>query len=557
MKKISQFLLLLFISVINYAQNTETVNNITKYWNYRNRLTQNFIAIGGKSGESMPFGTRNERGNPHLSLGEAPIMLGQYIGVLATEYKLLKQNNQNTEQTLKELYYALYAFNRLDLVAETVNGYNKKPKLDGYYVREDIPNDFVSSHPELNKNSIESYQFIYGSGKPFTVKCTTHKGNSCCDVTVSRDCKVNENPKGYAKKYNHVPMSMDQSLGILIGVSLVNKLVDGTVNYQNLAFQDKETSIKKEAQNIAKRILTYAQKHHWTPKEPDGDYIGDCDFRTNAKPNFFKNNVTMLVFGRFFSKIGKNIFGEKLAFTPFIGFLNGVGSIQADNFKGDFWNRRMYIEMMTLSNKNNHLWLSAARKVKNASEKYDWQPLYYNMGIILHDWKKDSKIKKQSLEMLSSAPYNGPYYHKINDFAKNGWATKNRFSASLGEQYNGSRFPEINGNYSGLDYMLLHNMYLLNSNNTSDFKNFTVDKSSKITIKNIKLKPKKCVQQKLQSCKERKKYYIFLDGFIRKRCKKTDDCTKISATYFHKKFGEFNGPNMQCKKAVFKKECAE
>lgn len=556
-KKTTTLISIIFIGFFSFSQNSEIENNIIKYWNYRNRLTHNFISVGSKAGQSLPFGTRNERENPHLSQGEGPIMLGQYIGVLATEYKLLKQNNQDTQQTLKELYYALYAFNRLDLIAETVNGYHKKPKLDGFYVREDFPDGFVKDNPSLNKNTINSNTFIYGSGQTFKVKCTNHKGKSCCDVSISKDCKVRENPKGYAKKYNHVPMSMDQSLGVLIGVALVNNLVDENINYKNTAFQDQETSIKKEAQHIAKRILTYAQKQHWTPKEPDGDYIGDCDFRTSAKPNFFKNNVTMLVFSRFFSNIGKNIFGEKLGFTPFIGFLDGVGSIQADNFKGDFWDRRMYIEMMTLSNKNNHLWLSAARKVKTASKKYDWQPFYYNMGIILHHWKKDIKIEKQSLEMLSSAPFNGPFYHKINDFAKNGWATKNRFSATLGEQYNGSRFPEINGNYSGLDYMLLHNMYLINTANSSKYGKLKTHKSEKITVKNFKISSKKCVQHKLQSCKERKKYYIFLDGLVRKRCKKTDDCNKISNTYFNNKFGEFNGPNMQCKKTSFKKQCAE
>jgi len=557
MKKTNTLILLLFIGFFSYAQNSDIENNIIKYWNYRDRLVNNFIAIGSESGQSLPFATRNERGQKNLNQGQGPIMLGQYIGVLATEYKLLKQNNQNTAQTLKELYHALYAFNRLDLVAETVNGYNKKPKLDGFFIREDYPDNFVTNNTSLNKNIIIEEGFIYGSGQTFKTACTAHKGEKACDIFVKNDCSVVGKPKGYATKYNHKPMSMDQILGVLVGIALVSELVDEQANYQNKTLQDNEKSLKKEAQNIAKRMLSYAKKYHWTPKEPDRDYIGDCDFRGKETPNYFKNNATMLVFSRFFAHIGKNIFGEKYGFTPFIGFLDGVGSIQADNFKGDFWNRRMYIEMITLSNKNNHVFLSSAKKVKSATKKYDWQPYYYSLGIILHHWKNDTKIQKQSLEMLRSAPYNGPYYHGINDFAKNGWATENRFSATLGEQYNGSRFPEITGNYSGLDYMLLHNMYLLtNPNKVKKFEKLKPNTVNSIKHKNTTLDKKKCVRSKMQSCKKRKKYLIFLKGLRTKNCNKSKDkCEQEAIKYLDKKFNKLISPEMKCSKSVFSKIC--
>ncbi len=557
MKKTNILILFLAIGFLGYSQNSEIENNIIKYWNYRNRLINNFISIGSEAGQSLPFATRNERGQKKLSQGQGPIMLGQYIGVLATEYKLLKQNNSNTEQTLKELYFALYAFNRLDLVAETVNGYNKKPKLDGFFIREDYPDDFVKNNPNLNKNIIIEEGFIYGSGKTFKTNCTTHKGQKTCDVYQKPDCSVAGKPSGYATKYNHKPMSMDQILGVLVGVALVNELVDEQANYQNKKLQDGEKSLKKEAQNIAKRMLSYAKKYNWTPKEPDGDYTGDCDFRSKNKPTWTKNNTTMLVFARFFSHIGKNIFGEKYSYTPLIGFLDGVGSIQADNFKGDFWNRVMYLEMITLSNKNNHLFLSSAKKVKSATKKYDWQPYYYALGIILHHWKNDTEIQKQSLEMLSSAPYDGPFFHGVEDFAKNGWASENRFSASLGEQYNGSRFPEITGNYSGLDYMLLHNMFLLTSSNkTNKFGGLKLKTSKNIQNKNFILNTNKCVQNKMQSCKERKKYLIFLKGLRTNNCKKSKaECEQEAIKYLDKKFNHLVSPNMKCSKSVFRKIC--
>jgi len=351
-------------------------------------------------------------------------------------------------------------------------------------------------------------------------------------------------------------MSMDQILGVLVGVALVNNLVDDNANFKNIKFQDNEKSIKIEAQNIAKRILTYSRKNLWTPKEPDGDYTGDCDFRGKAGPTFFKNNTTIWVFGRFFSHIGNNIFGEKLGYTPLIGFLDGVGSIQADNYQGDFWNRRMYLEMITLSNKNNHLFLSSAKKVKSAGKKYDWQPYYYNLGMILHNWKDDKFIKKQCLEMLSSAPFDGPYFHGLDDFAKNGWATENRFSATYGEQYNGSRFPEITGNYSGLDYMLLHNMYLLTTDKNNNFGKLKTSNIKKITHTNIIINKKKCLKNKVFSCKERKKYLLFLKGLRTKNCKKSkSECDKKAIEYLNKKFKGQLSPNMKCTKTEFINDC--
>ncbi|MEE9348955.1 MAG: hypothetical protein V3U80_02815 [Flavobacteriaceae bacterium] len=554
---IQTILMCWLFSYVGYSQQTDVENNILKYWNYRDRLVKNFIVVGPESGQSLPFGTRSERGKVKLSQGEGPIMLGHYIGVLATEYKLLHQNKEDTSQTLKELYYALYAFNRLDLVAETVNGYNKKPKLDGFFVREDYPSNFVEINPSINENAIDKKSFITGSGKALKVKCTTHKGDKFCGVRNDDNCKTTENPQGYAVKYNHRPMSLDQILGVLLGVSLVNTMVDENAVYLDKQFQDNEISIKKEAQNIAGRMISYAKKYHWTPKEPDGDYIGDCGFN-KSKPNFFKNNVTMLVFSRFFSKIGKNINGKRYSYIPFIDIFDGVGSIQGDNLKGAFYNRRMYIEMMTLSNKDNNLFLSTAKRVKKASLKYNWEPFYYSLGILLHTWKEDVGIKTQTLQLLNAAPFDGPFYHGLNDFSKSGWATKNRFSATLGEQYNGSRFSEITGNYIGLDYMLLHNMYLLAyGKSTLQYGELKNKNATNHILKPYKITQDKCVISKKQSCKERYKYYTFIYKLNLKSCKLTKkECKKMATTNVNRAFGiQFDPKSNQCKTAVFKEAC--
>ena len=82
--------------------------------------------------------------------------LGWYIAVLDTEYKLLNNQGLDTYQTRKELYYALEAFNRLDLNAESYfnlagtsnpNQAISPPisDLNGFFIRDDMTDNFLDS----------------------------------------------------------------------------------------------------------------------------------------------------------------------------------------------------------------------------------------------------------------------------------------------------------------------------------------------------------------------------------------------------------------------------
>jgi len=164
--------------------------NLKKYWFYRYRLINDFMKIGANRGESIPAGLRRIKGNINdpseqdLKWGDSTIKLGQYIGVLATEYKLLKDNGRNTFQTRKELYFALEAFNRLD---ETAESYfrcvtclpNPQPgDLNGYFIKDDVTmddpgigtTDFVEDtldHFNSNSNSRVEVTDVNESGFDF------------------------------------------------------------------------------------------------------------------------------------------------------------------------------------------------------------------------------------------------------------------------------------------------------------------------------------------------------------------------------------------------------
>lgn len=149
-------------------------HNMEKYWWYRYRLVNDFLKIGPNCGESIPAQRRSwvaELDSPGvhkkgvLSFDDATIDLGNYISMLATEYKLLKNNNFNTTRTRMELYYALNAFERIDRNAEAYcnNIFNTYPcnpgntdgwnnKLNGFFIRDDVPGNFSDGANYLHFN---------------------------------------------------------------------------------------------------------------------------------------------------------------------------------------------------------------------------------------------------------------------------------------------------------------------------------------------------------------------------------------------------------------------
>ncbi|MCE9539874.1 MAG: hypothetical protein K8R85_11745, partial [Bacteroidetes bacterium] len=157
------FLLCLFLNMPLIISQTNDLN-LQKYWHYRYRLTHYFMVVGDGNGESLPADIRNLYNGGRLHFGETPVQLGYYLGVLATEYHLLKNNNQNTDRTLTELYYALSAVARLDLASDGVK--------NGYLYRDDVnPNTFLNVNNHLNvlNNNITLTNYIPNSGEVFPI----------------------------------------------------------------------------------------------------------------------------------------------------------------------------------------------------------------------------------------------------------------------------------------------------------------------------------------------------------------------------------------------------
>jgi hypothetical protein len=93
---------------------------LNTYWHYRYRLTHYFEVLGSKCGMSIPADIRNgthaESDNGYIGWYDGGRELGWYLMMLATEYRLLADYGQNTDETVKELYYAIHAAYRLDSI---------------------------------------------------------------------------------------------------------------------------------------------------------------------------------------------------------------------------------------------------------------------------------------------------------------------------------------------------------------------------------------------------------------------------------------------------------
>lgn len=222
---------LLAISV-SYAYSQTQQQNLEKYWRYRDRLRERFIVVSQnveEEGVNIPCGylftdkAKFSDGNYNMS---------HYLSLLSTELYMLKKNGQDYSETLKELYYAMLAMERLDLYSEahwnkykgkiTINAKDKSPELDENLAA--LNNNTPISESEYKPTDINNFNGMH-----------------------LRDDITNAFWKKYKSKFGDKPLiscyasgtlpleeiSQDVMYHNIEGLSLVAKLV-GTENVSNV-----------------------------------------------------------------------------------------------------------------------------------------------------------------------------------------------------------------------------------------------------------------------------------------------------------------------------------
>lgn len=460
LKKRNNLLCFLFLfSVSAFTQTAEF--NLKKYWYLKWRLKNYFMVEGEGYGKTLPMGIRNTYvDNIHWStgsnFGDAPNYLAAYIGVLATEYKLLSDNNQNTSKTVEELYYALKAVIRLDNCEAQYPW--KKPinKLDGACSRGDVYKGFVNdNYNALNKN-LTWFNPQQNPGDPDEIKFGNHY-----DPT-------NQNPDILTDDKESGMMSHDHISSMFVALALVKKFIPAHVNYNSFF-------ILSEAKSIADRFINYMaiQFPLFKLRNPDNDQIktewgGDAYWFSygHAKAaNFITPNIyhllpplSTLTFS-FWQDLGTlSLTGNICSILP--KPCNKAASIWiALNLAcvGNSWGGLMNTPCQT---QGIGCYEQTQFKIWKYSKIYKWQAYYPLLHAVLYDGICLTN-KNTILNDLNSMPCSGHWNNGDEPKPSSNWRSSLKYHSTDEEAIKGNIPGDFQGKYTGLEYMLLFNLYCI------------------------------------------------------------------------------------------------
>ncbi len=425
MKKYIIFIFTL-LSTSLLAQNEAM--NLSKYWQYRARLVDDFMVVGEGQGKSIPAGGRDPvancqqdwwmkrdecpepKGTGKLQWGDGTIHLGYYITVLATELKLLSDARQDTEQTAKELYYAIRAFERLDEEAE--RRYGQSGVKNGFFIRDDVTNDILYD---------ENGEANFPKGKNSAYQCVKSAGN-CGKANVK---------EGYF-------VSQDQAISLLFGFTCVAQLIPDE------RWGREDTFGELAAQNTH-RMVSYMREHKWRVVAPDG----------KKAPNRWGGDFRPFSYS--IAKTATRITKKKYQKSYQSGRSRAMGAVLHGSYDWLFgvqthYNHPMIFALMVSSD----AW---DRNKMGAYCKRSDQEMYALADAVLNDKKLSKRLPFEHLSaMLNTAPKDGPCYKTPGCTAPDGWKSNNRW---LHPTHKNGNKHGIHQEWNGLDYMMLYNFFHL------------------------------------------------------------------------------------------------
>jgi hypothetical protein len=436
----------------NMIQNYD--RNLRKYWRYRDRFNNAFTVLGVQCGNSLPAAARGGDSwvAPVLQFGDAVLDMGYYLGVLATEYRLLKDYGQDTSATEQELYYALQELNRLDAFAESAwTEYLATGDLDfcaapadlnGFLIRDERGNDFVNVYgPRLNAQ-VGRLNVVHVDRTEQIVRPTE--------------------------------LSQDHLYSLMTGLALTTKLVDLPANYGGV-------HLVQESRNITTRVVNHIKSHQWIITNP---IRNRCVFGIShacwaAPPDPLVDTAGYL---KCCSDGGAVTLPYSLGLAEaankiVYGFTPGISAGPFHDFT-TFNSAPVWI-MSTLvwapprwHGQNFVLQLSAVGdsifdstgfnltvpRLNLVSKKEDRE----HIPLIHHVlYNRGHFISNEQMEcMIDSAPCSGPFGRLYGRAGPYEWCTNNRFQINLGERSD-PRVIDRCKEYYGLDFMLLYNLYRL------------------------------------------------------------------------------------------------
>lgn len=478
------------LNTVLYSQTKEL--NHEKYWYYRYRLVNSFLKPGLGNGYSIPASRRAMDG--HIHFGDATMDLGWYWAVLATEYRLLQLHNQSTDKTVEELYYALQAFNRLDYYAEVYwsqfcnqqqygysclcNNYQHYTtgSLNGFFIRDDVMDGLGAQSilGDLNDPNSNFHHFNNFNRIP---------GNMVTVYNVESDLNINNSPDENDCKPDDYPieMSTDQIVHLYMGLMLINQFVGASESYTpaqgHPVYSDGTSNIKLIARDITHRITDYLRNNNWQIKNPVNDL---CIIGVTCKPYSTDNNCVSTQNTNCTNNISNNCFGETLCgssaafwawpFATAANIITGHSPVSvsmpyhnAYSVSGglSLWSAYNaspfplvqdddYAQLLGAITNSANTAILSSKAAQRDTEIYPLlkQALWGGGNLIANSTYKS---------LINQAPCQGPYNLGNGVYANHQWSSEHRFRKP--NSRGGNPYPFYAGEYNGLDYMLLYNLY--------------------------------------------------------------------------------------------------
>ncbi|MDR1878723.1 MAG: hypothetical protein LBQ64_04080 [Bacteroidales bacterium] len=458
------FIIIPTVSVSSLGAQTEQAN-AEKYWYYRQRFNRYFIYVGDKTGESMVVASRNYDFLPSLDFGQHGVHFGYYLGMLATEYRLLVRGNQlqKADSTLQELRFAMLAYT--EQMDRCEHYWNKEDCLDGFFIRENVPVDFIDTSlvdgkkhfDALNKNLTSANTWNNDSGH----FCGLAHGDPAW-IDHLREVNVDKSP-----------MSQDEAYGVMMGMALVAKCVPALEDEAKAIFELICLHI------TGRNVCRHCEGRPYLIRKPDCSPIAESRGGVTVFFGYGIAAAASQVTGKsvdYFSHSFdlktlpdrlKNYFQTgKLTYTPGKNNRYFLWKICSGGIPGDQeWNRAMAVSLAAMGDswgKHTDKGLMRNSYRLRGRKTHDWRSFYLSLWRFLNDKAPDLSEKTLILSELDAAPSRGTYNMTTelhpDHFAHGGWAYIYRYRATFDEQY--ARKSTI-GIFNGLDYMLMYNLYRL------------------------------------------------------------------------------------------------
>lgn len=432
-----------------FSQNDTDHELLLKYWYYRDRLKY-FVYPGIMMGESEMAGVRNKLAwdvpdTRNLDFGQNGVYFGYYLGLLATEYRLLMNNGEGglAVNTGAQVNHALYQFiNYMDKCEEH---WNVTPVWDGFFIRNSVPIDF------LNPASPNGYGFggdlhVIGLNSELTYLNTYNNNTHHID-----GFELQDGHPGYIvhnSTSNNIlggvppieSMSMDEGIGVLMGLALV---MFNMQDYPVIVPGTGGKTVKQTARECGKKIVeTLYHNGLWELTDPLGTSI---------------QSTVLYDYG--IAKTGW-YFGMPLPIywyypSPGYAFAYSEWYLLPQINTGLVFNETMETTLSAISDGwHDHTQSS----IVDNTWPY-WIHTFYSIlfDVLHYDIPYNPGIYDLMKLQLSYAPGEGPYNFGDGYHPDNGWAYTYKWRGTLNEQNNGS----VKGIFSGADYMLAYNMYAI------------------------------------------------------------------------------------------------